>query len=150
MAETLKMIQGQAVADAWNEYHPIGREVILINDDGEREETKIESRAWILGDGTPVALVAARSWSFPIERIIAKPIAPTMTIQEAIDINTAARCTALQDAAKVCAGYANNQMAKHLTVVLLGMAHDAEPEVRDLELDWDPEIAALCDEWKPR
>ncbi len=152
MPETLKIIQGQAVADAWNECHEVGCRVILINDDGERDETETESKAWPMNDGASVVMVKSRAGCYDLERIIPKPIIrSTMSIQEAIDINTGARCMAFQEAAKLCAGHEDVEIGPMgLAVELLGLAHYAEPEGRDLELDWDPELAALCDEWRAR
>ena len=156
MRETLKMIQGRTIAKTWNECHPIGAEVILIDDDGEREDTTTGSQAWTLGDGAPVILVECRSGSYALERIIAKPIArSTMSQQTAIDINAAARCMTFQEAAKLCAEYEDvpggpNASVGPMTLAarFLDMAHDAEPDGRDLELDWDQELAELVAKWR--
>ena len=66
----LKQMQGQAIADAFNELTPIGTDVILINDMGERETTKTRSIAWILGHGEPVVSVEGRSGGYILSRIL--------------------------------------------------------------------------------
>lgn len=69
-------------------------------------------------------------------------------LQEVFDIATSARIMALQEAAAVCAGYADAGIsAESLAVELLGLARDAEPEGRDLELQWDTELARKIDGW---
>jgi hypothetical protein len=55
----------------------------------------------------------------------------------------------LQEAAKLCAGYAGTKITpESLAVELLGNARGAEPEGRDLELDWDSALALQVDGWK--
>lgn len=70
MRKTLKMIQGEAIVGAWNDQHPPGREVVLINDDGEQERTRTRSIAWTLGDGTPVVRVPGGTEVYILERVV--------------------------------------------------------------------------------
>ena len=65
-----------ATIPRWNYYYPPGTKVQLTNDDGEIEETKTRSIAWLLGitstgtgAGTPVVLVEGRTGGYLLERI---------------------------------------------------------------------------------
>lgn len=61
----------QKVID-WNQQHPPGTSVELTNDEGQIEETKTRSEAWLLGSGTPVVMVEGRTGGYLLDRI--KPV----------------------------------------------------------------------------
>ena len=52
MVMTWKKLQEQC--DAWNKEYPVGTEVILTDDLGEKHLTKTRSKAQLLGGHTPV------------------------------------------------------------------------------------------------
>ncbi len=55
--------------ERWNFYYISGTDVQLTNDDGQIEETKTRSRAWLLGSGTPVVKVEGRSGGYLLDRV---------------------------------------------------------------------------------
>jgi len=71
MNETLQMIQGKAIAAAFNDLNPIGTPVIKIDDMGNHIETKTRSEAWVLGHGQAVVSVEGpHGGAMNLERII--------------------------------------------------------------------------------
>lgn len=66
---SLEQIQGEAKVKAWNENWPIGTGVVLVDDLGERAETKTRSMAWPLGHGEAVVMVEGRSGGYMLDRI---------------------------------------------------------------------------------
>jgi hypothetical protein len=57
----------------WNLCCPPGTPVALTNDDGALEDTITRSKAWCLGDGTPVVAVEGRAGGYLLERVIPTP-----------------------------------------------------------------------------
>ena len=53
----------------WNFYYPPSTPVHLTNDDGQVEETKTRSPAWLLGSAHPVVSVDGRTGGYLLERI---------------------------------------------------------------------------------
>jgi hypothetical protein len=53
----------------WNQQNPPGTPVVLVDDFGERHETKTRSPAWVLGGHTPVVMVEGRSGGYLLDRI---------------------------------------------------------------------------------
>ena len=53
--------QPQEYCDAWNRSYPVGTEVILTDDLGEKHLTKTRSEAQVLGDHTPVVWTDLKS-----------------------------------------------------------------------------------------
>ncbi len=70
MGKTLKMIQGEAVSNAWNDHHPPGREVVLVNNAGQQERTVTRSKAWTLRGGSPVVSVKGKTGGYALERVV--------------------------------------------------------------------------------
>lgn len=66
----LAIVQGQAIADAWNEHTPEGTAVELIDDLGKRHRTRTRSAAWPLGNGEPVVMVEGRTGGYSLARIV--------------------------------------------------------------------------------
>lgn len=62
----------------WNALYPPGTEVNLTEEGGNSTRTRTRSRAWQLGDGTPVVQVDGRSGGFRLTRI--RPV----TMEDAI------------------------------------------------------------------
>jgi hypothetical protein len=63
-------IQGAALAEAWNRAVPVGSACIRVDDLGKQHETKTRSKAWTLGDGSPVVKVEGIAGGYRLERII--------------------------------------------------------------------------------
>ncbi len=76
-------MSNESVVQEWNERYPPGTDVLLTNDDGEVEETKTRSIAWLLGSGHSVVSVEGRTGGYLLERIkplskkVPKPAAET-------------------------------------------------------------------------
>jgi hypothetical protein len=62
-------MSNEAMVQEWNELYPPGTPVQLTNDDGEIEETKTRSIAWLLGSGHAVVSVEGRTGGYLLERI---------------------------------------------------------------------------------
>ncbi len=60
-------------AKAWNKNVPVGAPVLLVDDDGELEETQTRSAAWVAG--MALVSVEGRSGGYLLSRIIPKVIA---------------------------------------------------------------------------
>ena len=70
------------------------------------------------------------------------------SLDEIVALYQAAQIMALQEAAAICAGYADTEMSPEgLAVELLTMARDAEPDGKELDLQWDPDLARRVDAW---
>jgi hypothetical protein len=70
-----------AAATRWNERYPVGTAVEVHRDQGnDTVRTKTTSRAWLLGDGTPVVMVEATHGCYSLERVT--PIVPVV-----VDLN---------------------------------------------------------------
>lgn len=57
----------------WNGCQPPGSDVYVTEDDGSTTFTQTRSKAWQLGDGTPVVKVVGKSGGYLLTRV--KPIA---------------------------------------------------------------------------
>lgn len=57
-----RFARGEARALAWNEANPIGTPVRFwpVLYDSHHEQSRTRSKAWVLGDGSPVVLIEGR------------------------------------------------------------------------------------------
>ena len=62
--------QSAGVVAAFNECHPVGVKVVLINDLGKRELTTTRSEAFVDVNFIPAVMVKGRSGYYILERII--------------------------------------------------------------------------------
>jgi len=62
-------IKLQKICDAWNEKHPVGTEVIVTKDLGEKIRTKTRSKAEVLSGHTPVIWLNGISGCYILERV---------------------------------------------------------------------------------
>ena len=60
----------QSKCDVFNELHPVGSDVIVINDFGEKIETKIKYAAQILSNHTAVVWIEGKSGCYSLNRVI--------------------------------------------------------------------------------
>ena len=59
----------QEAADAFNRLYPVGTPIILINDFGEETIRKVESKAWVIGDHSVIALFEGITGGYNINRV---------------------------------------------------------------------------------
>jgi hypothetical protein len=56
--------------EVWNACCPAGTPVVVTLDDGSTEQTATRSRAWRLGNGTPVVSVEGRAGGYLLWRVL--------------------------------------------------------------------------------
>lgn len=66
-AESNEVMQGKV--DAFNERHPVGSSVVVVNDLGVKTETTVKYPASILGGHTPVAWLDCFTGCYRLDRV---------------------------------------------------------------------------------
>lgn len=57
-------------ADSFNKLYQVGESVIYVEDDSSKTPTKLRSKAWVLGSGSPVVKVDGKVGGVSIHRIL--------------------------------------------------------------------------------
>lgn len=56
--------------DTWNTNYPSGTPVEVTLDDESQWKTKTRSKAWALGDGTPVVMLEGKTGGYLLSRVL--------------------------------------------------------------------------------